>query len=296
MEITVYEDILSEDGTLYIDRYIAYFMENLQEKFKLDDGSIVLEGQLAAYYFNQNLPKDLLKSESFLRWIDDEKLDKLHKEITAKGMKLDPLNFYTLCLYILELIKEQYFILLKPTIADTLEELSDVKTITFENADGKTVSTSNKELIKLVMDNIKSEGNEDYEVERFVKLDDLGSLIDKTLKQASFTYNVALFLSEYFKDYPRRANCCMVSAKEQELILYMLYFFGLSPVPLTDSRYRQLISYYKKHITRVQYSTFPNIGMIPVQFLKYKDWKNGIDLNKIKFPLNEGDTVHFTQK
>lgn len=293
MEITVYEDNLAADGSILIDRYIDYFMNNLQEKIEID-GTTYLEGARSAYAFMDNLTDKLFATPDFERWVKDDTLDKLHKEIKVNGMKLCPLNFYSFCQYILAIIKEQYFVLLKPTIADTLEELSDVKSITFTNGDGTEIKADNAELIKMVLDNIKASDNITYEADRLVRVDKLGGMIDKALLQSSFIYYVALFLKEYFKDYPRRANCCMVSAPEQQLILYMLYFFGLAPVPLTDSRFRQLIKYYKEHRNRVSLSKFPDIGIIPLEIIKYKDWKDGIRLNQLKYPLTEEDTITFS--
>lgn len=88
----------------------------------------------------------------------------------------------------------------------------------------------------------------------------------------------------------------MVSATEQKLILYMLYFFELAPAPLTDSRFRQLIGYYKEHQTRVSYSILPEVGVVPLEIIKYGDWKDGnIKLDKLKYPLGVGDTVTFAK-
>ena len=291
MEITVYEDNI-DNGSILIDRYIDYFIQHLQNKIELD-GKTYLEGAMAADAFLSNLTEQLLTTSDFDRWLKDDVLDNLHKEIKANGMKLCPLNFYTLCQYILTIIREQYFMLLKPTITDTIEELSDVKSITFTNADGKDVKADNAELIKMVVDNIKAGDTNTYEVDRIARVDKLGGLMDKALLQSSFIYYVALFLSNYFKDYPRRANCCMVSATEQKLILYMLYFFGLAPAPLTDSRFRQLVKYYKEHRNRVSLSNLPNVGVIPMEVIKYKDWKDGIRLNHLKYPIGKGDTITF---
>lgn len=294
MEITVYEDNLAADGSILIDRYIDYFINNLQNKIEID-GTTYLEGATSAYAFMDNLTDKLFATSDFERWVKDDTLDKLHKEIKANGMKLCPLNFYTLCQYILTIIKEQYFVLLKPTIADTIAELSDVKSIAFTNSDGKEVKADNAQLIQMVMDNLKVVDNPTYEADKIIRVDKLGCLMDKALLQSSFIYYVALFLSAYFKDYPRRANCCMVSAPEQQLILYMLYFFGLAPAPLTDSRFRQLVKYYKEHRSRVSLSNLPNVGYIPLEMIKYRDWKDGIRLDKLKDPITKGDTITFPQ-
>lgn len=132
--------------------------------------------------------------------------------------------------------------LLKPIIEDTLSELSDIKFITFNLKNGETIQSSNSELIKLTLENLHKHSEETvYEVEKIVKIEEATNRI---LLKSAFVYLVASFLNEYFKDFPRRSNCCMVSAKEQELILYIIYFLGLSPVPLIDYRFRQLVSHY----------------------------------------------------
>lgn len=287
MKVTVYKDIFDkEHNSIYIDKYISFFREHLQNKIELEDGSFQLEGEP---YLSKQLHK-FARSEEFRKWVADTTLDKLHTEITSTGMKLCPINLFTLCQYILYIIREQYVVLLKPTIADTLAELKDVKAISFTNSDDKTVTSSNKNLIKQILDNLNVEEATEYEVDKIVKID---KVVDKSLIQANFTYYVALFLKEYFKDYPRRSNCCMVSSIEQKLILYMLYFFGLSKSLLTDSRFRQLISQTQK--INVSYSFIPNIGVVPVEFVKYKDWKDGIDWNKIEH-LKVGETVKVSMK
>lgn len=287
MKVTAYKDIFDkEHNSIYIDKYISFFREHLQNKIELENGSFQLEGEP---YLSKQLHK-FARSEEFRKWVADTTLDKLHTEITSTGMKLCPINLFTLCQYILYIIREQYVVLLKPTIADTLAELKDVKAISFTNSDDKTVTTSNKNLIKQILNNLNVEEATEYEVDKIVKID---KVVDKSLIQANFTYYVALFLKEYFKDYPRRSNCCMVSSIEQKLILYMLYFFGLSKSLLTDSRFRQLISQTQK--INVSYSFIPNIGVVPVEFVKYKDWKDGIDWNKIEH-LKVGETVKISMK
>ena len=290
MKITVYKDILDkENGSIYIDKYITFFKEHLQNMFKSEDGSLHLEGELACNEFHSKLQNNLLLDCEFKKWMADATLSKLHESIESKGMQLCPLNFFTLCKYILIYIKEQYVVLLKPTIADTIAELKEVKSITFTNGDNSTVTSHNNKAIQIILDNLKENSTTEYEAEKIVRID---KLADKSLIQASFAYNVSLFLKNYFSDFPRRANCCMVSSTEQKLVLYMIHFFGLSPVALTDSRYRQLITYYKSHKSRVSTAYIKNIGYVSMEVLKYKDWKNGLDLDNLEL-LNVGDTVNF---
>lgn len=287
MEVKIYEDTVDENGSILIDRYIDFFMKNIQNEV-IVDGEPYLEGGKAVQIFLDNLQNDSINQEDLIRWMKDEKLNSIHKKIKEKGMKLCPLNFFTLCSYILTIIKEQYIVLLKPTIADTIAELSDVESISFKNKNGETITTNNSEFIKMVMENIKNVEETEYERDKVIKID---KITNNIVLQSNFIYLVALFLQEYFKDFPRRSNCCMVSAIEQELILYMLYFFKLAPVPLTDSRFRQLVSHYKSHRNKVTLAQIPNVGIVPMQFIKYKDWINGtVDLDKVE-PLNDGETV-----
>lgn len=288
MKVTVYEDIFDEEhNSIYIDKYISFFREHLQNKIELPDGSFQLENKLISNDFLLKQLQKFASTEEFRKWIADTTIDKLYTEIISTGMKLCPINLFTLCQYVLYIIREQYIVLLKPTIADTLAELKDVKAISFINSDNKTVNTNNKKLIKQILGNLKAEETTEYEVEKIVKID---KMIDKSLIQANFTYYIALFLKEYFKDYPRRSNCCMVSSIEQKLILYLLYFFGLSQTPLTDSRFRQLISQYHIQRISINYSYFEGIGFIPYDFVKYKYWKDGLNWNRLD-PMKKGDSV-----
>lgn len=288
MEITVYSDNFDKNGKFLIDAYINYFIDNIQNKIELD-GETYLEGDIGGQKFLAELYSTFQQSEELIRWSNDKKLDKLHQELKKAGLKLCPMNFYTLCSYILSVVKEQYLALLKPTIEDTLSELSDIKSITFNLKNGETIQSSNSELIKLTLENLHKHSEDTvYEVEKIVKIDEATNRI---LLQSAFVYLVASFLSEYFKDFPRRSNCCIVSAKEQDLILYMLYFLGLSPVPLTDSRFRQLVSHYKTHRHRVTLANIPDIGLIPIQLIKYKDWKDGnIQIDEAEI-VNDNKTV-----
>lgn len=292
MVITVYDDNFDvKNGTIYIDAYINYYINNLQPYIE-EDGNKYFDGGNAASNFIDNLLPSLYNNPQFEKWLKDEKLNKLHKELTANGMKLCPLNFFTLCKYILTVIDEQYFLLMKPTINDTLAELNEVKGISFINGEGKSITSNNKQLIKTVLDSLQNQSN-NYEVHSFVRA---SKMTDKILLQSSFAYSVAYFLKDYFKDYPRRGNCCMVSAKEQKLILYMLYFFGLAPEGLTPSRFRQMIMYHKQHQMRVSYSKMPYLGTIQMEIILYEDWKNGVvKLDKLKGKVDEGFTLTFPE-
>ena len=82
----------------------------------------------------------------------------------------------------------------------------------------------------------------------------------------------------------------MVSEPEQRLILRLLIYFKLAPegMTLTTSRFRQLISYYKNLNMDEGYSTIPEIGTVPITFVKYEDWhRKDMDWSKTSLTLHE---------
>ena len=89
----------------------------------------------------------------------------------------------------------------------------------------------------------------------------------------------------------------MVSEPEQRLILRLLTYFKLAPedVTLTSARFRQLIICYHNLKMDDGYSRFPEIGIVPVTFVKYEDWhRKSMDWTKtnlILHPFKEGETV-----
>ena len=115
--------------------------------------------------------------------------------------------------------------------------------------------------------------------------------------QSKFAFWIATFLREYFPDAKRRSNCCMVSEPEQRLILRLLTYFKLAPedVTLTSARFRQLIICYHNLKMDDGYSRFPEIGIVPVTFVKYEDWhRKSMDWTKtslVLHPFHEGETI-----
>lgn len=84
MKVTIYEDILDkENNSIYIDKYINFFMEHLQNRIELEDGSSQLEGELASNDFISNLLQRFASDEETKKWMEDTTIDKLHTEITS---------------------------------------------------------------------------------------------------------------------------------------------------------------------------------------------------------------------
>lgn len=281
-----FECFVNEKREYDISVYSRYFAESVQLYFETDSGKLY-DGISFDKFGNQWDSKWKDNYENFRLLVADNRITDLQDEIKeTAGIDIDMINLYVLASFVNAIVREKYFILLKPTIADTLEEIGQVSKITF---DGK-VSTTNTKVIEAAIKAIKEQNDEgEYEVERLAKLEEIA---DNIILQSQFAFYMASFLKSYFPEAKRRANCCMVSKPEQMLILHLLSYFKLAPEGLTDSRFRQLISFHTKNLPDLfSLCNFPQIGHIQCTFLKYKDWKKR-KLDDIS-PLKIGDTVKF---
>lgn len=294
--------LVDENGNYDILCYCGYFAQKIQTKLPTPEGGFVYDG-LSLVDFGKRF-----NIEDLNRMLADEELSKLQKELEKKsendtksvGINLDMANFYVLCMFINAIVRERYFILLKPTIKDTLAELSEVNEITFACKDGRKATTNNGSLVQVVLDSIRDKSDIDsnsYETQKIVKVEEFAENI---IMQSKFAYWVATFLREYFPEAHRRSNCCMVSAPEQRLILRMLSHFGLAPegITLTEGRFRQLIGFVQKLRMEESYMKLPDVDWIPATFIKYEDWhRKDIDWtspNLKLHPIEKGETVRIT--
>lgn len=255
--------------------YASFFADHIQPHLEYDDkGSWVYDG-LSYDEFAIRWDKDPDRfCKALQKMIADKKLTKLQEEIEEQtGIKIDLFNFYPLCAFVDAIVRERYFVLLKPTIKDIVSEIKETKEIVIKNSDGTKVTISNNQLIEAAVNAIRSKAsdNKHYETEKMVRID---KIANNVVMQSKFAFWIATFLREYFPNAKRRSNCCMVSESEQRLILRLLTYFKLAPenVMLTSSRFRQLIICYHNLKMDDGYSMFPKIGIVPVTFVKYEDW------------------------
>ncbi|MDY6261778.1 MAG: hypothetical protein SPL31_06690 [Succinivibrio sp.] len=195
-----------------------------------------------------------------------------------------------LCMFIDKIVHRKLIVLLKPTIADTIEEIQDLDSITFTNKNGKSTTTRNKALIEQVKTAIKPKEEIEYEVERIA---DRQEVFTKELMQIEFFYYLSSFFQKFFP-IKRRG---LLTPAEMKMCGYFLKWFGLSAEVVTESRLRQF---------RMKFDVvnIGNISMLPIngedvpfqwEFVKYKDWKNG-KINPLKHEtehLQEGDSIIF---
>ena len=325
-------EYLKEDGRLDYSVYAEYFADNIQPYN--ENGEEVLSAMSYDRFledWNNNLGKNLNEMSGFLvgNPNDDNKekmctkLEACDKELSKKGIDIDYPNLYFLCRYIISLDKGWYLALLKPTTKQTLDMIDDIEKVSFTNKDGNIVETSLNSIIspiKETLANIEADSST-YEVEKIVRVQEYSN---PELFQANFVYLLSRFLREFFPNAIRKTNS-YISNPEKELVLVMLSYFGLAPKEgLTLERYRQLRMFAKDIVEEFGFFEMDGIGLVPISFVKYEDWKDlklsyivkspkevvkdGIktkrtkeeritaDYKKVLTQLEIGDTIVFTKK
>ena len=195
-----------------------------------------------------------------------------------------------LCMFINEIINRKLVVLLKPTIADTLEEIKELDEVTFTNKDGSKTISSNDNLKSLVVEALKNGSDSCYETYRFAERKEV---FTKELMQIEFFY----YLSSFFNKYFQIKRSGVLTNEESDMIGYFLKWFGLSPTIVSASRLRQLRMGFK-YIDTFDIAQIPIEGKTVTmqwQFIKYADWKDG-KINPIKHefkPLTSEESIRF---
>ncbi len=235
-----------------------------------------------------------------------------HQEVLFEnGIGIDYSNLFFLCLFIKEIVTNGYVALLKPSAKDMLSMIGDIGKICITNADGTKIETGYNKFISPIKDclnHITDVDSNTYEVDRLVKATEV---TNKEFFQVQFVYYISRFMNEYFTKAHRKTNCDL-SFEEQEIILIIMDYLGLTPVIVTKGRLRQLLQYTNpfnkmnkegKIIEVFGNSYVEGIGWLPIGFVKYEDWKGKrLDLigkgDNYKFKLSQleiGDTIVFTK-
>ncbi len=256
------------NGEYNVCAYCDYFVENLQDML-ISENSII-RNRMSIERFKKFYPKSII-DYGLLKLDNDSNLLKIIKELKAIGVNLDLPNFYVLCKYINALIRNDGYVLLKPTFKDTISELEDVVEISFKNKNGQVVTTTNSVLVEHLIETIKQIKDDGrYETYKIARIDKAG-LVNNRLLQIRFVYLTTAFLQDYFKDAHRRSNA-MLDTKEQNLIMKMMAKMELSSVELNEDSYRKIVSETRKI---ANYND--NIDQLTkegVTYIKYEDWHN----------------------
>lgn len=274
--------------------YAVFFANEVQKKINID-GIIVWEGVTLTDFCKVWNTDAAHFKEEFDCFIEKLSFLKIANELSRIEVNIEIVRFYFLCKFIKDIATEHYFCLLKPQIKDTLKEFDNIDSITFTNKNDSHTS-GNSKLIDIIKNTIANHIDDDsthYEVEKWVKI---GDISNKIAVNSKFVYYMATFLSSYFPNAKRRANCGLVDRVEQDLIRHTLYALDMTPAVITLSRYRQLIQYYNKIQTTASHSIVDG-KLFPITFIKYADWHNKtIDWttpNAKIAPLKVGETVSF---
>lgn len=300
-----YSDYVDKDGNYDISLYCEWFEDHLHNYQVLKDGSKMYEGMSFEQFAvrHNNSVMDFIESIGEL--IEDKELIEIEDEIENKlKIQLDMANFFVLCIFINEFIREHYLVLLKKPTKDAIEELGEIKEITFTNKEGKTVTTNCPKLINAIMsastEPLESEGKV-METETMGRYDKLNNIVEANVLQSKFAYYVASFLKNAFPNANRshRGKQGFISPIEQKLILRLMSYFGLAPkgYTLTTDRFRKLMESYKKLNFPIQYADMSVFKIVPITYIKYEDWKNKInwfDPNLELRPIEKGDRIFFT--
>ena len=302
-----YSDYVDKDGNYDVSFYCEWFEDHLHNHHVLKDGSKLYEGISLEQFALRHNNSVMDFADRIGELIEDKELTEIEEEIKNKlNIQLDMTNFFMLCVFINEFIREHYLILLKKSTKDSIEELGEITEITFTNKEGETVTTNCTKLIQAIMsastEPLKTEGNV-METEIMGRYDKINNVVEANVLQSKFAYYVASFLKNAFPNANRshRGKQGFISPIEQKLILRLMSYFGLAPkgYTLTTDRFRKLMESYNKLSFPIQYADMPVFGLVPITSIKYEDWKNKInwfDPNLKLRPIEKGDCIYFNPK
>ena len=196
-----------------------------------------------------------------------------------------------LCMFINEIMNRKLVILLKPTIADTLNEIKELDEVAFTNKDKSRTVSNNNSLKSLVTEALKNGRDKSYETYKFVERKEV---FTKELMQIEFFYYLSTFFNKFFQ-FKRRG---MLTNEESDMIGYFMKWFGLSPTIVSTSRLRQLrmgFKYLGMYDNVSLFSIDNKMITVQWQFIRYADWKGG-KINPLKHelsPFTEEETISF---
>ena len=293
-------ELMDENGNIIhaldIWEYCRYFADNIQ--LRIDD---MFDGIDLRSFANKR---------GFLFYGDDSKkeqqksfMDKLfaftadgricyfqHEMETYYNKRINAMALCTLCLFINDIIHQKLVVLLKPTLEEVANAITNLKSVTFTNKDGSSVCSDNAQLIASVKKAIPH--SEDNQLEAY-KIVDRQDVFTKELMQIEFFYYLSQFFNQFF-DIKRRG---LLTNLESEIIGYFLKWFGLSPVEVSTSRLRQLRMNFDKVEEYDIYEMKVNDKSIKVQwqFIRYSDWIKG-KINPLKdeiVPFRDREDITF---
>ena len=256
---------------LYGMKYIDYYYKEIQLYAIIDGGryySVNPDNFTAVWWAGKYVPK-----------VD---FDTFNEQVEFNG---DKEELYMLCCYIIYVIEQHYFVKLRPT----LEELNadGLEGITLKYKKGSDITLNSGSIIKDVANAIGASRNGEYKVDSICKLDEVAN---NTYLQSMFTVELANFLYYYFP--VKRKKDSLVSTDEQDMIIKILHLFKLTPYLVVRSRYRQLLMLADRFKENLSWINLQD-QLLPVTFIKWKQWNTNNWLEVEYDKLKEGETVSF---
>jgi len=212
-----------------------------------------------------------------------------HEMENYYNIRINAIALCNLCLFINDIIHQKLVVLLKPTLTEITNSITNLQSVTFTNKDGSSISSDNELLIESIK---KAIPHEEEQLEAY-KIVDRQEVFTKELMQIEFFYYLSLFFNQFFK-IKRRG---LLTNLESEIIGYFLKWFDLSPVEVSTSRLRQLRMNFNQVLGYNIYELKMNDISIKVQwqFVKYSDWSKG-KINPLKneiTPIRDNGSVTF---
>ena len=180
-----------------------------------------------------------------------------------------------------ETSEEELIKLVEELNADGLEG------ITLKYKKGSDITLNSGSIIKDVANAIGASRNGEYKVDSICKLDEVAN---NTYLQSMFTVELANFLHYYFP--VKRKKDSLVSTDEQDMIIKILHLFKLTPYLVVRSRYRQLLMLADRFKENLSWINLQD-QLLPVTFIKWKQWNTNNWLEVEYDKLKEGETVSF---
>lgn len=213
-----------------------------------------------------------------------------HEMENYYNIRINAMALCNLCLFINDIIHQKLVVLLKPTLEDIANSITNLQSVTFTNEDGSSISSDNELLIESIKNAIPNDSGDQLEAYKIV---DRQKVFTKELMQIEFFYYLSLFFNQFFS-IKRRG---LLTNLESEIIGYFLKWFDLSPVEVSTSRLRQLRMNFNQVLGYNIYELKMNDISIKVQwqFIKYSDWSKG-KINPLKnkiTPINDKGSVIF---
>jgi hypothetical protein len=279
-------EFLNEKGetvhALDIWEYCRYFADYIQLRTDdMADGIDIMSfaDKHGFLYLDDYSKKEQQKAfmETLFSFTADGRICKFQHDMASIYKKrINAMALCALCLFINDIIHQKLVVLLKPTLEDVTNSISNLSSVTFTNQDGSSISSDNELLLASIKKVIPHEEETTYVADRIVDRQDV---FTKELMQIEFFYYLSHFFNQYFK-IKRRG---LLTDLESEIIGYFLKWFGLSPVEVSYSRLRQLRMNFKlvENYHIYELSTDNKRIKVQWQFLKYSDWSKG-KINPLK--------------